>query len=88
MNQSNLKSEIQALLLDSSMRNLREFITDLIASGGNTGDEIYQCLYDIADSEMLDDATEAKAENLMDALSGWCAPSYRLGDGNYGYQAA
>lgn len=70
------------------MLNLRAFIAGLIDSGSTTGDEIYQCLYEIADADVLDDVTEEKAENLMDALSGWCAPSYRLGDGNYGYQAA
>lgn len=71
------------------MLSLRTLISELINSGSATGDEIYQCLYDITGSMELGEEVENKAESLMDALSGWCSPDYFLGDGNYGrHQAA
>lgn len=71
-------------LIDSSMLSLRAYITDLIYNGATPGDEIYQCLYELTGSENLTSDVEAKAEDLMDALSGWCSPDYYLGEGNYG----
>lgn len=78
--------ELKALLKDSSMLKIRDFITNQISSGETTGDEIYQYLLEFVDNDLLSDEVEEKANDLMDALSGWCAKECWLGTGNYGRQ--
>lgn len=78
--------ELKALLKDSSMLKVRDFITNQISSGETTGDEIYQYLLEFVDNDHLSDEVEEKANDLMDALSGWCAKECWLGTGNYGRQ--
>lgn len=78
--------ELKALLEDSSILKLRNFIANQINSGEVTGDEIYQYLFDFVDKGLLSEEVEEKANDLMDALSGWCAKECWLGTGNYGRQ--
>lgn len=86
MKKVKVKSELKALLKDSSMLKIRDFIANQISSGETTGDEIYQYLLDFVDKGNLSDEVEDKASDLMDALSGWCAKECWLGAGNYGRQ--
>ena len=70
------------------MLSLRAYISGLINSEEASGEDIYQCLYEITDKPGMDPVVEEKAESLMDALSGWCSPDYYLGEGNYGQHEA
>ncbi|ELY2746684.1 hypothetical protein SMC38_003130 [Cronobacter sakazakii] len=83
-----MELELKAHLLNSSMLKLRDFISNQINNGLITGDEIYQYLLDFVDNEDLSDEAEEKATDLMDALSGWCAPEFHLGSGKHGRHIA
>lgn len=86
MKKVKVELELKTLLKDSSMLKLRDFIANQISSGEATGDEIYQYLFDFVDNGLLSEEVEEKANDLMDALSGWCAKECWLGSGNYGRQ--
>jgi len=67
------------------MLNLRNFLTNQIDNGIVTGDDLYELLNGFLDDGDLSDTAEQKALNLLDAMSGWCAPECIIGTGSYGH---
>lgn len=69
------------------MLRLRNYLTDQIDNGIVTGDELYELLNETVEDGGLSENAEEKALNLLDAMTGWCAPECIIGTGNYGQVA-
>lgn len=75
---------MKALLEEESYGQIRLHLNTLIATGEMSGDEIYRAILELYIKEELTEQAMDKAEDVLDALSGYCHPVCYIGTGSYG----
>ena len=75
---------MKELLEEKSYGQIRLHLNTLIATGDMSGEQIYETILELYMKGELSDEASNKAEDVLDALSGWCHPICYIGTGNYG----